>query len=134
MTELLALALLLTHFEGDIVRIGPNELSFVSTQSHQDINGGRSKGQKLFPKTDFFDNGDPQQPLARIQDPAIHAEARKAMAPAFSAKSIRSQEDIIHLYMDKFVQQLSKLGEGGKKAINVAEAFNWFTFDVIGWS
>ncbi|KAI0399986.1 cytochrome P450 monooxygenase-like protein [Xylaria palmicola] len=116
---------------GDVVRVAPNELSFCTPQSHQDIYGHTSKGKQRFLKTDFYDIGKiPRVTSAR--DPEVHARQRKAMAHAFSAKALRDQEVLIHEYVDMFLKQLGNLGQAGQKGINVSEAFNWLTFDIIG--
>lgn len=54
------------------------------------------------------------------------------MSHAFSARALRDQEDVIHLYVDKLVAQLGKLGKNGKEAVDATNAWNWLTFDVIG--
>ncbi|ETS78591.1 hypothetical protein PFICI_10653 [Pestalotiopsis fici W106-1] len=115
---------------GDIVRIAPNELSFASPQSYQDIYGHVSKGRGRFLKTEFYDNGPPR--IVSARDPEVHARQRKALSHAFSAKALRGQETIVHQYVDLFVEQLSRLGNAGKKAIDASEAYNWVTFDIIG--
>ncbi|KAI1270667.1 cytochrome P450 monooxygenase-like protein [Xylariaceae sp. FL1019] len=117
---------------GDVVRIGPNELSFASSQAYQDIYNHTSKGKPRFLKTEFYDNGDPNPRITSARDPAVHARQRKALSNAFSAKSLRDQEVVVQKYMDMLVKQLSVLGEDGKKALNMSAAFNWLTFDIIG--
>ncbi|KAF7532639.1 hypothetical protein G7054_g7772 [Neopestalotiopsis clavispora] len=115
---------------GDVFRVAPNELSFASPQSYQDIYGHVSKGRGRFLKTEFYDNGAPR--IVSVRDPEVHARQRKALSHAFSAKALRSQETIVHQYVDMFIEQLSKLGNAGQKAIDASEAYNWVTFDIIG--
>jgi cytochrome P450 len=117
---------------GDIVRVAPNELSFSSSQSFQDIYGHASKGRGRFLKTEFYDSGPPR--ISSARDPEVHARQRKALSHAFSAKALRDQEVVVHEYVDLFLKQLSKLGEAGRKAIDASEAYNWLTFDIIGMS
>jgi cytochrome P450 len=81
-------------------------------------------------KTEFYDNGAPR--IVSVRDPEVHARQRKALSHAFSAKALRSQETIVHQYVDMFIEQLSKLGNAGQKAIDASEAYNWVTFDIIG--
>ncbi|KAI1822823.1 cytochrome P450 monooxygenase-like protein [Xylaria intraflava] len=117
---------------GDVIRIGPNELSFVTAEAFQEIHGHVSKGKARFTKTEFYDNDDPTPRIASARDPEVHARQRKALSHAFSAKSLREQEEIVQKYVNGFMDQLLKIGEGGKKAINMSLTFNWLTFDVIG--
>ncbi|KAI0438331.1 cytochrome P450 monooxygenase-like protein [Xylaria telfairii] len=117
---------------GDVIRVGPNELSFATAEAFQDIHGHVSKGKARFLKTEFYDNDDPTPRITGARDPEVHARQRKALSHAFSAKSLRDQEAIVQKYVDGFTHQLTRLGENGKKALNVSETFNWLTFDVIG--
>ncbi|KAI1423449.1 cytochrome P450 monooxygenase-like protein [Xylaria sp. FL1777] len=117
---------------GDVVRIGPNELSFATVEAFQDIHGHVSKGKARFLKTEFYDNDDPTPRITGARDPEVHARQRKSLSHAFSAKSLRGQEEVVQNYVDAFTRQLARLGQNGKKAINVSETFNWLTFDVIG--
>ncbi|KAI0453884.1 cytochrome P450 monooxygenase-like protein [Xylaria acuta] len=117
---------------GDVVRVGPNELSFATAEAFQDIHGHVSKGKARFLKTEFYDNDDPTPRIVGARDPEVHARQRKALSHAFSARSLRDQEEIVQKYVDGFVQQLARLGDNGKKALNISETFNWLTFDVIG--
>ncbi|KAF2967357.1 hypothetical protein GQX73_g6227 [Xylaria multiplex] len=117
---------------GDVVRVGPNELSFATPEAYQDIHGHVSKGKARFLKTEFYDNDDPTPRITGARDPEVHARQRKALSHAFSAKSLRDQEEIVQKYVDGFMQQLTRLGENGKRALNMSETFNWLTFDVIG--
>jgi cytochrome P450 len=123
----------LTILQGDVVRISPNELSFSSPQSHQDIYGHVTKGRQRFLKTTMYDMGDPTPRITTARDPAVHSQQRKALSHAFSAKALRDQEAVVHQYVDSFIQQLVKLGGAGKIAIDASEAYNWVTFDIIGW-
>ncbi|KAH7339256.1 cytochrome P450, partial [Pyrenochaeta sp. MPI-SDFR-AT-0127] len=97
---------------GDVVRIRPNELSFTTPQSFKDIYGHASKGKSPFLKSDFYDGRQPPS-VAGTRDPIDHSRQRKSLSTAFSAKSLREQEDIVHLYVNLF-------------------ALNWLTFDIIG--
>ncbi|RWA04907.1 hypothetical protein EKO27_g10196 [Xylaria grammica] len=117
---------------GDVVRTGPNELSFATAEAYQDIHGHVSKGKARFLKTEFYDNDDPTPRVTGARDPEVHARQRKALSHAFSAKSLREQEEIVQKYIDGFMMQLGRVGENGKKALNMSETFNWLTFDVIG--
>ncbi|KAG6355735.1 hypothetical protein INS49_003699 [Diaporthe citri] len=115
---------------GDIVRVGPNALSFATPESYMIIYGHPKQGQKKFIKAAVYDKG--QRRIANVRDPAEHAQQRKLLSNAFSARALRDQEVVIHRYLDLLVQQLSKLGSGGSKPVDVSAAYNWLTFDVIG--
>ncbi|KAI1840690.1 hypothetical protein JX266_013097 [Neoarthrinium moseri] len=114
---------------GDVVRIGPNWLSFATPQAYQDIYGRPSQGKKLFLKFAEFERpGD----ISTTRDPDLHSLQKRALSKGFSAAALRDQEVIVQQYADLLVRQLGSLGKGGKVATNIGEALNWFTFDVIG--
>ncbi|KAI1435644.1 cytochrome P450 monooxygenase-like protein [Xylaria sp. CBS 124048] len=117
---------------GDVVRIGPNELSFSTPEAYQEIHGHVSKGKTRFTKTEFYENDDPTPRITSARDPEVHARQRKALSHAFSTRSLREQEEIVMKYVDGFVRQMGNLGQNGKKGLNMSETFNWLTFDVIG--
>jgi cytochrome P450 len=118
---------------GDVVRTSPDDLSFASPQSYQDIYGHTTKARpKRFLKTDFYDTGDPVPRITTARDPAVHAAQRKSLSHAFSAKALRDQEFVVQSYVDHFVRRLGELGDNGQKAIDASEAYNWVTFDIIG--
>jgi cytochrome P450 len=116
---------------GDVVRVGPNELSFATPESFKDIYGHSKTPDKRFLKTDMYDNGEPPR-VTTARDPAVHAQQRKTLSNAFSAKALRDQEDVVQRYVDLFVKKLEQWGESGRKPINVTTAYNWLMFDIIG--
>lgn len=117
---------------GDVVRTGPNELSFASAESWKDIYGHAGKGRQTFIKSNFYDSNGKQPSIVTARDPIEHSIQRKALSAAFSAKALRDQENVIHQYVDLFITQIGKLGSATTKGINIPEAFNWLTFDIIG--
>jgi cytochrome P450 len=116
---------------GDVIRIAPNELSFATLQSYQDVYGHVMKGRGRFLKSSFYEDAAPPR-VTNVIDPEVHARQRKALSHAFSAKALRDQEVVVQEYVDLFMKQLANLGRAGQKAINASEVFNWITFDIIG--
>ncbi|KAI4601526.1 hypothetical protein KJ359_011656 [Pestalotiopsis sp. 9143b] len=117
--------------DGDVVRIGPNELSFNTPKALKDIYSHATKGQKKFLKSDFYDFAHGRPDIVAARDPAEHAVQRRQLAHAFSTKSLRGQEGIVQGYLDQFVDQMGKLS-AEQGSVEVGEAFNWLTFDIIG--
>ncbi|KAF5009700.1 hypothetical protein FDECE_4109 [Fusarium decemcellulare] len=116
---------------GDVVRIAPNELSFGTVQAYYDIYGHATKTKKRFIKDAWYDHAD-YPGIVSVRDPAQHARQRKYLSHAFSAKSLRGQEPLIHNFVDMFIGQLRRLGSPNGSGINIEEALNWLTFDIIG--
>jgi hypothetical protein len=112
---------------GDVVRIAPNELVFITPKAasgttsrfsncfrtklkkRQDIYGAHTKHIEHFPKTNFIDLGAGDQGLTWERDPVKHRQTSKTIAPAFSVKSTKEKEATIHKYIDLFVQKLRTL-------------------------
>ncbi|ROW01871.1 hypothetical protein VMCG_05635 [Cytospora schulzeri] len=115
---------------GKIVRIGPNDLSFATPEAYRDIYGHVTAGKKRFLKSSLYERAVPR--ITSVRDPAVHAQQRKALSNAFSAKALRDQEGVVHQYVDLLLQQLGRLGEDGQKPVNATDAYNWLTFDIIG--
>ncbi|KAF7505015.1 isotrichodermin C-15 hydroxylase [Endocarpon pusillum] len=112
---------------GDIVRFGPNEVSFINAQAWKDIYGQR-----------------PTQQLQRFIVPAArhpadifnaneadHARFRKALLPAFSQKGLQEQEPILGSYVGQLVDRLKEVAVSGAPT-DMVEWYNWTTFDMIG--
>ncbi|KAK8056875.1 cytochrome P450 [Apiospora rasikravindrae] len=117
---------------GGVVRIAPNELSFVTQEAFKDIYGAPSKTRKLFTKDPImYDIGQPSN-IAYEMDPEKHAQKLKLMQPAFRTQSLRDQEHVIHEYVDLLMDQLERVSFSATGGIDVTKAFEWLTFDIMG--
>lgn len=114
------------------MRVGPNTLSFSTPQSYRDIYGHVSHGKKRFLKAKWYEADEPR--IVRVRDPIVHAEQRKTLSHAFSARALRDQEAVVHRYVDLLLNQVNALGDSGKIPVNATEVWDWLTFDVIGKS
>lgn len=54
------------------------------------------------------------------RDPIKHREVRKSLSHAFSAKSLRTQTDVVLQYVNDWVEQIKKDGRG-EKGVNAKE-------------
>lgn len=71
--------------------------------------------------------------LVTARDPAVHRVQRQMLSSAFSAKSLRAQEDlVVHKYIDQLMRQLLNLGGPSTSGLDMEDALTWFAFDVIG--
>lgn len=121
---------------GNVVRIAPNELSFNTVQAHRDIYSTPTRNTKLFSKDGaFYNNGDSVRVLFYELDPTEHARQRKLIASGFSATAMRSQEHVIHRYVDLLVQNLESLSAASNGlGVDVVEKMLWLGFDIMGSS
>jgi cytochrome P450 len=120
---------------GDVVRVAPTELSFISGETAwPDIYGFRTgkykdtgaylKDRAWFPK-----------PLNGVYSiipslEADHSRLRRNLSHAFSDKALRAQEPLIMSYVDLLIHKLSSFAEKGEEA-NIMRWYNYTTFDII---
>lgn len=115
------------------MRIAPTELSFASVEAYRTVLGHASKDGRPFLKDDFYDMNEAYPNIVTARDPPVHRMQRQMLSSAFSAKSLRAQENlVVHKYADQLMRQLTKLGGPGTSGIDMEEALAWVTFDVIG--
>lgn len=97
---------------GEVVRIAPDELSFVNPNAWRDIYGHGSKGTqgrappKAFARYPKHANGSPS--LLVEADDAEHARTRRIFSPAFSDRALTEQEPVFVRYADQLVEVLKK--------------------------
>ncbi|KAF4832352.1 Cytochrome P450 monooxygenase BOA3 [Colletotrichum tropicale] len=117
---------------GDIVRIGPNELSCAHPQSMEDIYGQSNINHPQFFRkfTTFYKQTDVGGSIGTEVDPHVHQTIRKRLAPGFSASALRKQSDIIIRHIDSLLDQISKHG-ASPEGMNMSQWFMWLAFDVI---
>ena len=64
-------------------------------------------------KGEFYNNGaEGNIGIVSQRDPIKHRELKKNLSHAFSAKSLRTQTDVVLQYVEMFVGQLKRLGHG----------------------
>jgi cytochrome P450 len=116
---------------GNIVRLAPNELTFISGQAWKDIYGhGHAELPKIFPKgTGHGDNGRPSDIIS--SDARTHFRFRRAMLPAFSNKALDQQEPVIQVYVDLLIEKLRQVASEGHQT-NMVQWYTFTTFDLIG--
>ena len=115
------------------MRTAPNELSFNTAQSWRDIYGIR-KGHEPFIKSDFYDGGNFAAETSSIiseRNLTKHSEMRKYLSSAFSGISLREQGYLIAEVVDQFIEMLDSGRDAGKE-LNLVNAFNLTSFDIIG--
>ncbi|KAK1701965.1 cytochrome P450 [Colletotrichum lupini] len=116
---------------GDVVRIAPNELVFITPKAYTDIYTSSINGRPGFVKSDMLDTGDKYEGLASERDIDKHRAARKQLAPAFSPRSLKQYESIIHADVDEFVEVLKNSPATGA-GVDIAPWFERATCDLGG--
>ncbi|KAF2792082.1 cytochrome P450 4F3 omega-hydroxylase [Melanomma pulvis-pyrius CBS 109.77] len=113
---------------GEVVRIAPDLLSFMTPSSWKDIHGHAAS--KKFPKFGYFKVRADAQPLLTAED-KDYPRQRAALSHGFSDRAIAGQEWTLKKQIDVFIK---KLGEkaSAHEVTNMSEWFSWLTFDIVG--
>ena len=111
---------------GEVIRVGPNELSFIDPNAWKDIYGhGHAELPKYFPQKSL----NPNQIIA-AKSSGDHFRMRRAFLPAFSDKALAQQEPLMRVYVDLLIKRLSECAESGHPA-DMAKWYQLTTFDLI---
>ncbi|GAB7354526.1 hypothetical protein MBLNU459_g4991t1 [Dothideomycetes sp. NU459] len=117
---------------GDVVRVAPDELSFVNADAWNQIYGHRPGKPELQKDPGFYGAvSSPADSILRVSRDR-HSYMRKQMSHGFSERALRDQEGAIRQYANLFVGRLKENCAQGKPIQNIVKWFNFFTFDVMG--
>jgi cytochrome P450 len=117
---------------GKIVRLAPNELSFIDAQAWFDIYGHRKKGHREFTKNPIWAQPAPNGVFSLINAlEKDHPRMRKPFVPAFSLKALKDQEGIMQGYVDLLMRQLKRHATSAMPMVDMKDYYNWTTFDII---
>ncbi|KAF2176727.1 cytochrome P450 [Zopfia rhizophila CBS 207.26] len=117
---------------GHVVRVAPNELSYISPDAWKDIYGVGSKlaGRKW---KGFYDPRNPQLHTMQGANDEDHPKLRRIFSPAFSEKALRDQQPMLKQYTDALVVKLNEwVQEQPDKPIDISKMYNYTTFDIMG--
>jgi cytochrome P450 len=119
---------------GEVVRLGPDRLTYISAQAWKDI-AGAGAGKRLENSKDpttFGPNLVGDTSLGSTFDTATHRARRRVYAPAFSDKALKQQESLIQGYVNSLLRIIREHAETGQSAgLDIAKLLNCTTFDVM---
>ncbi|CAK7225827.1 hypothetical protein SEUCBS140593_006035 [Sporothrix eucalyptigena] len=116
---------------GDVVRIAPNQLSYVNRDAWKDIYE-RRPGHALLEKDPSFYTHPPNGfPGIVTVNQTEHPRFRRPFSHAFSEKALRDQQPLIKKYIDLLMGHLREQETSGQP-INIVKYYNWTTFDITG--
>lgn len=121
---------------GEVVRIGPNELSFTNNAAWTDIFAkvpGRAQWPRHPKRVPQGKNG-PQSIMNTAG--TYHARFRRLLNHAFSEKGLQEQQELITKYIDLFINKVDGFARTGEP-MDVTKWFVMVGFDVVsdlGWS
>jgi cytochrome P450 len=110
---------------GEVIRFGPDEVSFITEKAWRDIYDHRPNQLERFilsstRRPDIFDANE-----------VDHNRYRKALNPAFSPKGLQDQEPVVKGYLDMFISRLRDEAKIGAPT-DMVKWYNFTTFDIIG--
>lgn len=118
---------------GSIVRVSPNEISFASVASWEDIYGHKSAGKQIPVKSEFYDiygSGFNSLCIGSERDPQKHLQMKMSLSAAFSTKALQEQEHIVSKVVDAFVARLGEKCDG--EGMNMPKWYELVAFDILG--
>jgi len=125
---------------GEVVRVSPDELSFIHPDAWRDIYGhgsGHGKGSRgSLPPKDWrwyskATNGVDTMHLT--QDSQEHSSQRRIFKSAFSDRALKEQEPLFNKYIDQLVGNLrTAVSEKPDTEFDLVKNYNYTTFDVMG--
>jgi len=116
---------------GPIVRVAPNELSFIAPKAWKDIYGNRN-----IPKNSTWTgNEEKHHPFSIVStDEATHLKNKRALTGAFTEHAIAEHSPILEALVGLMIQRFKDATDNGNKpaVLNIVNWFNWLTFDISG--
>ncbi|MCJ1416756.1 hypothetical protein MMC32_003094 [Xylographa parallela] len=119
---------------GDVVRLGPNSLSFADPKALKTIYGlnkGFTKSE-FYPVQQALSNGERLPSLFSTTDEAYHAQLRRSVNSAFSMSALVQYEPFVDETTEKFLDQTTALFVSKNAVCDFAEWLQFYAFDVIG--
>ncbi|OCK84504.1 isotrichodermin C-15 hydroxylase [Lepidopterella palustris CBS 459.81] len=121
---------------GEVVRLSPTELSFISGETAwQDIYGfhvGKNKTPPYLKDRSWFSVPHNGAYSIIAADEAAHPRMRRNLSHAFSDNALREQESLIQGYVDLLIHRLDEQSkESPNNAIDMVKWYNYTTFDII---
>ena len=109
---------------GPVVRVAPNELSYIDPSVFKEIYGHTPRGKEEFVKDERYFSGFRGAPSILTADRHYHAQLRKLLAHGFSEKSLREQEPVLQKYISALFQRLHENSQGGTVPVDMCKWYN----------
>jgi cytochrome P450 len=117
---------------GEVVRVGPNQLSYINEQAWKDIYMHRQDGNgKAMKQLEKVTKRPEKVPSIVSATDEVHARQRKMLSHAFSDKALREQEPLLRSYTDLMVRNMHDDARNNRP-VDMVRTFNFLTFDIIG--
>ncbi|KAK5303668.1 hypothetical protein LTR99_005430 [Exophiala xenobiotica] len=119
---------------GDVVRLGPNSLSFANPRALKTIYGLNKGFTKsgFYPVQQAVKDGKRLPSLFSTTDESYHANLRRSVNNAFSMSTLVQYEPGVNETIEVFLDQTDRLYANPNRVCDFAEWLQYFAFDVIG--
>ena len=116
---------------GSVVRIAPDEVSFINSWAWNDIYG--PKGAKFVERDrKWYANLTEGQDDIIVAKEADHLRFRKIFGPAFNDRALRENEGVVMRTIDLLMLRLKGHAKENNGTADMTKWYNWATFDIIG--
>lgn len=113
---------------GPILRVGPNELSFIEAEAWRDIYGHNQT--ELVKDPNFFGKTPNKVNHIGIANREEHRRMRSIFSHAFSDRALKKQESLIREFASLLMRQIErKMEQDGK--VNMFDMYNFTAFDIM---
>ncbi|KAF2191204.1 cytochrome P450 [Zopfia rhizophila CBS 207.26] len=125
---------------GDVVRIAPDEISFINPKVWKDVYGYGTKDSRMaagsLPTKHWHRYGNPvngHPSLLHTRGDQAHAQTRRLFSPAFSDRALKLQEPLFQKYVNLLIHKLKEgIEEDPERKFDMVRMYNFTTFDVMG--
>ena len=108
---------------GPVVRVAPDELTFISPTAFKDIYGHGKNGQPHLRKDKGYYSG-MKEPTLLVSDDGYHSYLRKLLSHGFSDSALRKQEVVLQRFANELVE---KLREQSHEGSGIVDMVDWYT-------
>ena len=120
-----------THTKyGMVVRVHPDELSYIGASAWQDIYIARPQLPK--PTFGVVETPNGIRSMVTVPDAETHGRHRKIISHAFSDRALLSQEFILQKYSDLLINRLREQPNLQDGSLDICSWYNFTTFDIVG--
>jgi cytochrome P450 len=123
---------------GEVVRTGPNEISYMTASANKTIFGNKTTEDRAFEKNPaVYIQGSGAAQNILFASTREHPRYKKLMAPAFSEQAIKEQEPMIQEYTSLMIDALrhNRSGEAyypdENGVVNMGAWVNFIIFDIL---
>ena len=127
-----SLSAYLTSFPGQIVRIGPNTLSFNTSTALSTIYGPQKTNVCKSEWYRTVDAGSGAFSIGTEIDKQRHIVRRRFIAQCFSTNTLKEAEEFILAHVKKFCEVIAPREGEWREKKNVSAWCTWMAFDVMG--